>query len=60
MKTDPGYEVWQVKLESLLTRIDAGFSETTMPETLSVLKTGLLASVDHDTTADAKPTPEQS
>lgn len=45
MTSDSGYEVWQVKLESLLTRIDAGFEPDSMPETLSVLRSGLLASV---------------
>ena len=44
--TDPAFEIWQVKLESLLTRIAAGFSDDTMPEVLSVLKSGLLAAVD--------------
>lgn len=53
--SDPGYEIWQVKLESLLTRIDAGFSTDEMPETLSVLRSGLIASISND---DTVPTAE--
>lgn len=48
LTSDPGFEIWQVKLESLLTRIDAEFAEDSMPETLSVLKTGLIAAVERD------------
>jgi MoxR-like ATPase len=48
--SDPGFEVWQVKLESLLTRIDAGFATDDMPPTLSVLRTGLVAAVSSDDT----------
>lgn len=48
LTSDAGYEIWQVKLESLLTRIDAGFAPDDLPETLSVLRSGLLASVSHD------------
>lgn len=55
--SDPGYEIWQVKLESLLTRIDAGFAAEEMPETLSVLRSGLIASISNDDTA---PVPEAS
>ncbi|MFK7753301.1 MAG: AAA family ATPase [Sedimentitalea sp.] len=43
--TAPQFEVWQVKLESLLTRIDAGFALDDRPETLSVLRAGLVASI---------------
>lgn len=49
MPSDPAFEVWQVKLESLLIRIDAGFAEEGMPESLELLKTGLMASVSHET-----------
>jgi MoxR-like ATPase len=48
--TDPGFEIWQVKLESLLTRIDAGFAVDDMPPTLAVLRTGLVAAVSADAT----------
>ncbi|PJI85299.1 MoxR-like ATPase [Yoonia maricola] len=56
LASDPGFEVWQVKLESLLTRIDGGFSVDDMPPTLSVLRTGLVAAVSSDDT----PRPEVS
>ena len=49
--TDPTFEIWQVKLESLLTRIDAGFDSDAMPEVLAVLKTGLLAAVNREDVA---------
>lgn len=48
--SDSGFEVWQVKLESLLTRIDAGFASDDMPPMLSVLRTGLIAAVSSDDT----------
>lgn len=48
--SDPGFEVWQVKLESLLTRIDGGFATDDMPPTLSVLRAGLVAAVSSDAT----------
>lgn len=50
LATDPGFEIWQVKLESLLTRIDAGFAVDDMPPTLAVLRTGLVAAVYLDAT----------
>ncbi|MBI1494373.1 AAA family ATPase [Halocynthiibacter styelae] len=56
LTSDPGFEIWQVKLESLLTRIDAGFSAEDMPQTLSVLRTGLIASVSSDDTPAPKAT----
>lgn len=49
MPSDPSFEMWQVKLESLLIRIDAGFPEDDLPENLAVLKAGLMASVSHET-----------
>jgi MoxR-like ATPase len=51
--TDPGFEIWQVKLESLLTRIDAGFGVDDMPPTLAVLRTGLVAAVSSDASPPA-------
>ena len=60
LASDPGFEVWQVKLESLLTRIDAGFSGDDMPQTLSVLRTGLVASVSNDDTAPTSEVAEES
>ena len=58
MTTDPAFEIWQVKLESLLTRIDAGFAEETRPQTLSVLRSGLLASVERERGGVAQESPE--
>jgi len=58
MTTDPAFEIWQVKLESLLTRIDAGFAEETRPQTLSVLRSGLLASVERERSGVAQESPE--
>lgn len=49
LASDPAYEMWQVKLEALLIRIDAGFPEDDLPENLALLKSGLVASVDHGT-----------
>ncbi len=54
LTSDPAFEIWQVKLESLLIRIDAGFPEGDMPETLSLLKTGLVAAISHDAPAPAQ------
>ena len=48
LTSDPAFEVWQVKLEALLIRIDAGFAEEDLPETLALLKSGLVASVSHN------------
>lgn len=47
LASDPAFEIWQVKLESLLIRIDAGFPDDEMPENLALLKSGLVASVSH-------------
>jgi MoxR-like ATPase len=55
MPSDPAFEVWQVKLEALLIRIDAGFAQDDLPENLALLKSGLVASVSH-----AAPAPEAS
>ncbi len=49
LPSDPAFEIWQVKLEALLIRIDAGFPEGEVPENLAVLKSGLVASVSRDT-----------
>jgi len=43
LQSDPSYDVWQIRAESLLTRIDAGFSEETRPEMLSLARSSLLA-----------------
>ncbi len=54
LASDPAFEIWQVKLESLLIRIDAGFPDDDMPENLALLKSGLVASVSHSTPEPAE------
>ena len=49
LPSDPSFEVWQVKLEALLIRIDATFANDTLPENLDLLKSGLVAAVVHTT-----------
>jgi MoxR-like ATPase len=45
LREDPKSEVWAVRAETLLARIDAGFTDDSIPETLSMAKTALLAAL---------------
>ncbi|MEO9515885.1 MAG: AAA family ATPase [Paracoccaceae bacterium] len=58
LPSDPAFEMWQVKLEALLIRIDAGFPEDDLPESLSLLKSGLIASVSHSAPVTSPETSE--
>lgn len=42
-KTDPLYEVWLVKLETMLTRIDAAFGADDLPEPLKAVRASIVA-----------------
>lgn len=43
---DPGYEIWLVRLETLMTEIDAAFSAETLPEQLRTLKSSMQGILD--------------
>lgn len=43
---DPGYEIWLVRLETLMTEIDAAFSAETLPEQLRTLRNSMQGILD--------------
>lgn len=43
---DPGYEIWLVRLETLITQIDAAFSAETLPEQLRTLRSSMQGILD--------------
>ena len=43
---DPGYEIWLVRLETLMTQIDAAFSAETLPEQLRTLRSSMQGILD--------------
>jgi len=45
LRDDPAFERWAIKAEGQLARIDAGFSDDTRPETLTLARTGLAAAL---------------
>lgn len=38
---DPSHEIWLVRLETMLTRIDAAFDSKALPQQLGILRTGI-------------------
>ena len=50
---DPTYEIWLVRLETLMTQIDAAFSAETLPEQLRTLRSSIQAVLDASIGASA-------
>lgn len=55
LTTDPLYEVWLVRLETLLTRIDAAFSADSLPQHLRAVRASIDGLLKAPTPAEATP-----
>ena len=56
LRSDPSFEVWLVRLETLKANIDASFSDEDCPQDLKVLKTALHAQLETEGQSQASPT----
>jgi len=56
LTTDPAYEIWIVRMETLLTRIDAAFDKDDLPQSLRLLRTSISSHLD-GTSVDEKTAP---
>lgn len=54
LTTDPLYEIWLVRLETMMTAIDAAFGDDTLPQQLRALRTSIQSILD--TASAASPT----
>lgn len=46
LSTDPIYEIWLVRLETLLTQIESGFDKDSLPQGLRLLRTSILSHLE--------------
>ena len=53
LQSGEAWEVWLVKAESLLTQIDAGFAQASLPEGLAAIRASLTTQAETITPAEA-------
>ncbi len=61
LATDPAYEIWLVRMETLLTQIDAAFDSDNLPQSLRLLRTSISSHLDGTAIQnEAAPEPQEA